>query len=71
VLRDEARVRELERQYASTRLAALSYQDALAIFTALWREAQHLSPGYRADWRTDIAPDLAIARAVNGLPPES
>jgi hypothetical protein len=69
LLRGEARVREVERQYARARLAAMTYQEALAIFSALWQEARTINPGYEPDWRMDIAPDLAVARAVNGLPP--
>lgn len=55
--------------YARERLASLTYADALRIFTALWREARSLNPSFSPDWQEDLAPDFAIARAVNGLSP--
>lgn len=60
---------DLERRFARERLARLTYPEALAIFAALWQEARELRPDFPGDWEEDLAPDLAIARAVNGLPP--
>lgn len=62
---------EIDRRHARERLAGRSYAEALEVFAALWREAVALRPDFPGDWRDDLAPDLAIARAVNGLPPES
>jgi hypothetical protein len=61
----------IERRYLREQVAELTYGEALAVFAALWREAQALNPDYPydCDWRVDIEPDLAIARAINGLPP--
>jgi len=60
---------EIDRRHARERLADRSYAQALEIFAALWREAAALRSDFSGDWRDDLAPDLAIARAVNGLPP--
>lgn len=46
-----------------------SYHEALAVFAALWREAAALRDDFPGDWREDIAPDIAVARALNGPPP--
>ncbi|HYO47845.1 MAG TPA: hypothetical protein VEY33_14275 [Gemmatimonadota bacterium] len=70
MIRPSPRLDELERSH-SKKLSARTYSDALAIFAGLWREAAALNPGFPGDWREDLAPDLAIARAVNGLPPDS
>lgn len=69
--RPSPRLDEIDRRHARERLAGRSYHEALDVFAALWREAAALDPGFPGDWREDLAPDLAIARAVNGLPPES
>lgn len=38
-------------------------------FAALWDYARAVNPGIGDDWEHDLAPDIAVARAVNGLPP--
>lgn len=58
-----------EARYEREVFRGLSYADALALFSALWFEARALNPEIGTDWRQDLAPDLAVARAVNGLPP--
>lgn len=60
---------EFERRFQREALADLSPADALARFAALWAYARELNPEIGADWRHDLEPDLAIARAVNGLSP--
>ena len=60
-----------EAAYQRTAYAGLSYQEALALFAALWAEARALNPSLGDDWAEDLAPDLAVARAVNGLPPRT
>lgn len=62
---------DFERRWEREWLAGMTYTEALAIFEALWVEARSLNPDFPDDWREDIAPDLAIARALNGLPPEA
>jgi len=62
---------DFEADYERTAYADLSYADALARFAALWSEARALNPSLGDDWAEDLAPDLAIARAVNGLPPRT
>jgi hypothetical protein len=60
---------EFEAEYQRTAFADLRYADALARFAAPWSEARALNPSLGDDWADDLAPDLAVARAVNGLPP--
>jgi hypothetical protein len=47
----------------------MTYREALERFAALWREARLLNPTMGQDWLEDLKPVLAVARAVNGLPP--
>ena len=63
------RLQDFEHRYTRETVALLTYADALAIFQALWVEASKLNPDFPGDWRSDIEPDLAIARALNDLPP--
>lgn len=62
---------QFEADYARERIGARSFQEALALFEGLWTEARALNPDFPTHWRADLEPDLAIARAVNGLPPAS
>lgn len=62
-------LQDLERRWEAERYGAMDFGDALAVFAALWAEARALRPDLGADWREDMEPDLAVARAVNGLPP--
>jgi len=49
----------------------MSYAEALERFERLWRHARALNPTVGEDWEEDIVADLAVARAINGLPPLS
>jgi hypothetical protein len=69
MIRDPDRLAEFERQDKQEALRNMSYLDALAIFESLWEEARALNPNFGKDWRRDIEPVLAVARAVNGLSP--
>jgi len=71
MIRDPDRLAEFERQDKQRVLRDMSYLDALAIFESLWVEAKAICPDFGEDWRDDIEPVLAVARAVNGLPPKS
>lgn len=71
MIRDGGPLQELERRFERETLAGLSYPEALRLFGALWAEALLLNPQMGDDWQEDLAPDLAIARAVNGLPPSA
>lgn len=62
-------LQELEARYQREAFAGLTYDDALTRFTTMWDHARRLNPDLGADWEADLASDLAIARAVNGLPP--
>ncbi len=64
-------LRELNRRYEREALVDLSYDAALQRFAALWAEARELDVVASEDWLTDLKPDLAIARALNGLPPSA
>lgn len=46
-----------------------TYSEALAVFDALWEQARRLNPDLGTDWVSDIEPDIAVARALRGLPP--
>ncbi len=69
VIRPSRTLEEFEARYAREAYRTLSYTEALRLFTALWVEARVLNPSIGQDWMEDLGPDLAVARAVNGLPP--
>ena len=69
MIRDAKALEAFERQYTQEYIAKRTYAEALAIFSALWREARALNPDFPGDWEADLEPDLAVARAINGLPP--
>ena len=71
MIRRTGRLDAVERRYSREKLGNLTYHEALCLFTALWSEARSLNPCFADDWRSDIEPDLAIARVLNGLPPHS
>lgn len=60
---------ELEAAFAPSVYGPMTYPEALQRFAALWREARLVNPGLGRDWLDDLKPDLAVARAVNGLSP--
>lgn len=59
------RLEEFERWHASTELARLSYLDALAIFTGLWRHARQVNEEFPGPWGDDILADIELARVLN------
>jgi hypothetical protein len=61
----------LERRYARDVLAGRTFLEALAVFEALWDQARLLNPDFPGDWREDVAADLEVARALNGLPADA
>jgi hypothetical protein len=71
MIRSSSELERFERDDARLRLATMTHAEALAIFEALWDEAVALNPDFPGDWRDDIAADLSIARAINGLPPDA
>jgi len=71
MIRDSDRLADFERQDREEALRNMSYSDALAIFESLWSEARAVNPDFGEDWRRNIEPVLAVARAVNGLPPKT
>lgn len=71
MLRPSPKLDAVHHRHTRERLGERTYLEALEVFAALWREALDLHPEFPGDWRDDLSPDLAIARAVNGLPPIS
>ena len=71
MIRSTPKLERFEREYARSRGRTATYSQALEIFEALWAEAELLNPAFPGDWESDIAPKLAVARAINGLPPHA
>ena len=69
MIRDTQRLRDFEARYRREAFRNRTYAEALAIFEALWMEACQLNPDFGDDWREDLEADIALARALNGLPP--
>lgn len=69
MIRPSPRLDELERRYQREAFQGLSLEQALERFSSLWAEARQLNPDVGKHWLEDLEPDLAVARAVNGLPP--
>jgi hypothetical protein len=61
-------VAALEARYVREVIGAMTFQQALAIFTALWMHARRMNPDFPGPWEEDIAPDLELARVLNALP---
>ena len=62
-------LRQFEAEYQRTAYRGLSMPAALALYARLLGQARALYPAFGMDWQADLAPDLAIARAINGLSP--
>ena len=71
MIRSSELLEDFERCYGREAFRGLTYAEALARFTALWVHARALNPDFGSDWREDVEADIAVARAVNGLPPTS
>ncbi len=71
MIRSPGRLDAFEAEYQRTAYADLTYERALERFAALWAEARSLNPALGDDWAEDVEPDLAVARALNGLPPRA
>ena len=69
MIRDPHRLAEFEARDVRLLGRERSFDDALAVFAALWDEARALNPDFGTDWQSDLASDFEIARALNGLPP--
>jgi len=68
MIRSTARLREFERWYTATHVAGTSYEEALAVFAALWRHARLLNPDFPTEWREDVKADVELARVLHGRP---
>jgi hypothetical protein len=66
-----AALEALDLEQARTAYRGLSYHDALARFTALWRYSREINLEIGANWRDDVEADIAVGRALNGLPPRT
>lgn len=71
MIRNPDRLARLEHGYERAALADLTFKEALERFTALWTLARMLNPELGEGWRADLESDLAVARALNGLPPSA
>jgi hypothetical protein len=71
MIRRTQSLNDLERRYARNVLAGRTFLEALAVFEALWVQARLLNPEFPGDWREDVASDLEVARALNGLPADA
>ena len=72
MIRPSPELARLEREDARRRGSTTTHAAAFSIFEALWEEAVALNPDFPgADWGADLEPDLAVARAINGLPPDA
>jgi alkylhydroperoxidase family enzyme len=69
MLSPTSRLRQFELEYQRTAWQDWGIREALACFEAMLHHARQVRPDLGSDWREDLAADLAIARAVNGLPP--
>lgn len=69
MIRSCEELRRFERRQA--REGAPTYHRAVEIFAALWAEARLLDPDFPGPWQRDVQADLAVARALNGLPPDA
>jgi hypothetical protein len=69
MIADTPRLRRFEAEYQRNAYRQVSYADALACYAMLLGEARLLNPDFGTDWEEDLAADLAVARAINGLPP--
>lgn len=65
-------IARFEREDVRRRYANLSYPEALRLFEAMWAHAAAVDPGF-AERNLDSVSEstLAIARAINGLPPRA
>ncbi len=71
VIKPTALLLDFEARYSRDAYRDLTYPAALALYTGLWLEARLLNPDAANDWEHDLAADIAVARAVNGLSPHS
>lgn len=71
MIQPSPRLEQFEAQYQREAFKDLTYDAALARFEALWAEARALRSDLGRDWLADLDADFAVARAVNGLPPNA
>ena len=69
MIRPSARWKEFDARYRREAHRDLSFREALSIFEAMWVHARALNPRLGEDWREDLEASVAVARALNGLPP--
>jgi len=72
MLNKPAVIARFEREDARRRYGNLSYLESLRLFEAMWAHAAAIDPGFaERDLDSGLESALAIARAVNGLPPRA
>lgn len=72
MLKNSEVIARFERDDARRRYGDLSYPEALRLFEAMWAHATAIDPGVAERNRDSLSEStLAIARAINGLPPRA
>lgn len=71
MLKNPEKVRSIEAAHEKELYGSLSYSEKLRRYEALWAHVRSLNPRFTRRWREDLDADIAIARVLNGLPPES
>lgn len=71
MIKSPDRLRRVDAEHTRAVYAELSYLEALQRFESLWLWARRLQPSRASDWRIDLEPVFAVARAINGLPPKA
>ncbi len=72
MLKKPAMIARFERGDARRRYGNLSYPEALRLFEAMWSHAAVIDPEFaERDHDSGLESALAIARAINGLPPRT
>ncbi len=71
MIKSPDKVRQAKETYNRSLYRDMNYEEALLRFEALWIEALSLNTRIGKNWEVDIKPDIAMARILNGLPPEA
>jgi hypothetical protein len=67
VIGSSRQLEDFDRWYAASELARLSYSDALANFSGLWRYARQINEDFPTCWKEDIEADIELARVLNSV----
>ena len=62
------KVRELEAAYDHARYAAMSPEEKLAIYSAMWQQAREAGLLDFSNWEEDVKADIELARVLGSQP---